>query len=554
MSKPEIKFAQRKSTRSNIKNVLLSLTATLLFGLGYYYFELPAINLQNTKLYSFFLMLTVFYCIVLTLLSKSFKLGMDRKKVWGNINKLYKMPLAICALLLGIFIIGGILSSKLLRSKSYRDLLKITTGDFSTGVKEITYDKIPMLDKESAQRLGDRKLGELSDMVSQFEITDDYPQINYRGIPVRVATLKYGDLFKWWNNFRNGLPAYIITDMVTQNVEVVRLEEGIKYSLSDLFFRNLSRYIRFKYPTFMFDDTLHMEIDEEGVPFWICPKLIKTIGLFGGTDIEGAVLVNAVTGETEYYKSEEIPKWVDRVYSAALIIEQYDYYGAYQNGYLNSIFGQKDVTETTAGYNYIAQDDDVYMYTGITSVGGDESNIGFILSNQRTKETVYYPCAGAEEFSAAASAEGVVQHLNYNATFPLLLNVSGEPTYFMSLKDNAGLVKMYAMVNVQQYNIVATGSSVSETEREYIRLIAEHGITKHPVNTVDEVSGTIEDIRTAVVDGTSLYYIKLAGRGEYYVISTSDDQTVVILNIGDRVRIEFESDEKEGLILPGRLK
>jgi len=553
MSKPKINFVRKKGAKSNIKNVLMSLTATLLFGLGYYYFELPAINLHNTKFYSYFLVLSVFYCIVLMFVSKSFKVGADIREVWGNVKRICKVPLAICIILLGIFIAGGIFSSTLLRSKSYRDLLEIKTGDFSTGVNEITYDKIPMLDKASAQRLGDRKLGELSDMVSQFEVTNDYPQMNYKGSPVRVATLKYGDFFKWWNNFRNGLPAYIITDMVTQNVEVVRLKEGIKYSPSDLFFRNINRYIRFKYPTFMFD-TLHMEIDEEGEPFWICPKLVKTIGLFGGTDIEGAVLVNAVTGETKYYRGDEIPKWVDRVYSADLIIEQYDYYGAFQNGYLNSIFGQKGVTETTAGYNYIAQDDDVYMYTGITSVGGDESNIGFILSNQRTKETVYYPCAGAEEFSAAASAEGVVQHLNYNSTFPLLLNISGEPTYFMSLKDNAGLVKMYAMVNVQQYNIVATGSTVSETEKEYIRLISEHGITELPVKTVDELSGVIEEIRTAVVDGTSMYYIKLVGRKEYYAISASDDQTVVILNIGDRVGIEFESDQEEGLIIPAKLK
>jgi hypothetical protein len=161
---------------------------------------------------------------------------------------------------------------------------------------------------------------------------------------------------------------------------------------------------------------------------------------------------------------------VDRVYSADLIIAQYDYYGTLVNGFLNSIFGQRNVTVTTDGYNYIAMKDDVYMYTGVTSVGGDQSNIGFLLCNQRTKETKYYKCSGATEYSAMSSAQGVVQHLNYSATFPLLLNISGEPTYFMALKDDAQLVKMYAMVNVRQFQIVSTGTSVAECERAYISL------------------------------------------------------------------------------------
>ena len=173
---------------------------------------------------------------------------------------------------------------------------------------------------------------------------------------------------------------------------------------------------------------------------------MKTIGLFGGTDIQGAVLVNAVTGESQYY--EEVPNWVDHVYDANLIMEQYDYYGMYHNGFINSIFGQRDVTHTTEGYNYIAIGDDVYMYTGVTSVTSDQSNIGFILSNQRTKETHFYSVAGATEASAQASAMSQVQQMRYVATFPLLLNIADQPTYFMSLKGEDGLVKMYAMVNV----------------------------------------------------------------------------------------------------------
>ncbi|MBQ7076341.1 MAG: CvpA family protein, partial [Clostridia bacterium] len=299
------------------------------------------------------------------------------------------------------------------------------------------------------------------------------------------------------------------------------------------------------YPTFMFAEPV-FELDEEGVPYWVCPKIEMKVGLFGGADINGAVLVNAITGESTYEK--EVPTWVDRVYSADLIISQYDYYGTYKNGFLNSIFGQKDVTVTTDGYNYIALNDDVYMYTGITSVGGDQSNIGFILSNQRTKETKFYPCAGAAERSAQSSAQGVVQHLGYKATFPLLLNISDQPTYFMALKDKAELVKMYALVNVEQYQIVATGTTVAACEKEYIRLMTENNITvpQKPVET--NLKGTITDIRTAVIDGNSTYYIKLENSENYYYITASDDVDVVTLNIGDFVSVDYDETSKEKII------
>ena len=200
----------------------------------------------------------------------------------------------------------------------------------------------------------------------------------------------------------------------------------------------------------------------------------------------GAVLVNAVTGDTSYYEVGDIPTWVDHVYNADLIISQYDDHGTYINGFINSLFGQRDVTVTTEGYNYIALNDDVYMYTGITSVVSDESNIGFILSNQRTKETKYYPCAGATEYSAMDSAEGQVQNLRYTATFPLLLNVAEQPTYFMALKDASELVKMYAMVNVNQYQIVATGATVAECESNYRQMLRQSNLISDDQTGIDQ--------------------------------------------------------------------
>lgn len=525
------------------KNILINLIVTIVAGFIYFYVELPPINLHSAAFYSFFLFLSVVYCITAVITSGIYRQAENGKTFWKLLKGSCIVPLIVIGAVFVIYVVGGLLSSVVIRSGAYAKLITVETGDFTQDIEEISFDQIPMLDRDSAEKLGDRKLGELADMVSQFEVADNYTQINYKGRPVRVTPLRYGDIFKWLNNRSAGLPAYLIIDMVTQEVDVVRLPEGMHYTTAEHFSRNLYRHLRFQYPTYIFNEPT-FEIDEEGTPYWVCPRIVKRIGLFGGTDIQGAVLVNAITGESQYYT--DIPTWVDGVYSAEIIMDQYDYYGTYQGGFINSLFGQKNVTVTTEGYNYIAANDDVYVYTGVTSAGSDESNIGFILTNQRTKQTTSYSIAGAEEFSAMNSAEGVVQHLNYSATFPLLLNISNQPTYFMALKDYAGLVKMYAMVNVQQYQIVATGASVEECQSNYYKLLRQNKLDtgEAPILPADEdtVTGIVTALRSAVIDGTTMYYVTLDADNTVYCISAGEVEKVILLNVGDRITITYEPD------------
>ena len=540
---------ERKALGTPAGRTLLNIAVTLVFAAVYFYIVLPPISLKSEEFYIFVLLTCAVYggCAILT---SGFQ-GAGAKGYFGFLKKQCTVPLLVAAAMVVTALVGAVVGWQLFRAGDYRDLLTVNDGDFAAEVEEISYDQIPMLDANSAMKLGNRKLGELADMVSQFEVADDYTQINYQGRPVRVTPLRYGDIIKWLNNRSEGLPAYLLIDMVTQNVEVVRLDEGIHYTNAEHFSRNLTRHLRFHYPTYMFDDPA-FEIDENGDPWWVCPRVSHTIGLFGGRDIIGAVLVNAVTGESAYYKTGDVPSWVDHVFTAELIMQQYDYHGAYINGFINSLFGQRDVTVTTEGYNYIAIGDDVYMYTGVTSVVSDESNIGFILSNQRTKDTRFYLVAGAKEYSAMDSAEGQVQQMKYKATFPLLLNISDQPTYFMALKDAAELVKMYAMVNVSQYQIVATGDTVAQCEANYRRILAEKGLVSAdsaelPAVGQGEVSGVLEDIRSAVVSGNTLYYLRLSGDSHYYVISAAQQPEVVIYNVGDSVTVRFA--EGEGTIL-----
>ena len=546
--RPKRERKPRKAIGNAFTRTLINLGVTLLFGLGYFYFELPALTFHAEEFYVFVFLLCAVYCVC-AVLTSGFQ-GEGVKGYFGFVKKQCTIPFLVLVALIAAIIIGGLTSWVVIRAGSYSKLLSIKDGDFASEVEEISYNQIPMLDEDSAARLGSRKLGELADMVSQFEILPSYTQINYQGRPVRVTSLAYGDLVKWFTNRSAGLPAYLIIDMVTQEAEVVRLDEGMKYTTAEHFGRYLPRHLRFHYPTYMFADPV-FEINEEGEPYWVCPRMVKTIGLFGGADIQGAVLVNAVTGESQYY--EEVPNWVDHVYDANLIMEQYDYYGMYHNGFINSIFGQRDVTHTTEGYNYIAIGDDVYMYTGVTSVTSDQSNIGFILSNQRTKETHFYSVAGATEASAQASAMSQVQQMRYVATFPLLLNIADQPTYFMSLKGEDGLVKMYAMVNVQQYNIVETGSTVAECEANYRRALADSGLisdgdAEAVPSDQEEISGAIAEIRTAVLDGNSYYFLRLEGQDTFYAVNAAENPLAVILNAGDQVTIAYTAGEGGGIL------
>ena len=547
----EKKKGKLHAPKSKIGKIILNLLVTAVIGFIYFYVSLPALNLQDGGLYTFVGLLCVVY-IVCAFITSGFHLeeGKAATVTGGVVNiqggklkdyftfiKKQCLPIGILlGLLIVVAIVGSVISMPIFRAGSYRDLLNVQTGDFAADVTQISFNEIPTLDRVSAEYLSDRQMGTLSDMVSQFDyVANASTQINYQGRPVRVSPIAYADLIKWFTNRGNGLPAYVVVDMVTQEATVVRLQEGMKYSFSEPLNRNIMRHLRFQYPTFMFS-TPKFEIDEEGQPWWIAPRIVKTIGLFGGTDINGAVLVNAVTGESQYY--EEVPTWVDTLYTPDLIMEQYDYHGTLVNGFINSIFGQRDVTVTTQGYNYIAMNDDVYMYTGVTSANADQSNLGFLLCNMRTKETHFYTAPGVTENAAMQSAMGAVQDLKYVATFPLLLNIAGEPTYFIPLKDATDLVKSYAMVNVAQYQIVAIGNTVAACEKNYIAMLAEKGITTPAQREETQAKGAIAEIRSAVMDGNTYYFLRLEGEGYFYSVSAKENSIAVTLNVGDRVTID----------------
>lgn len=517
----------------------------------YYYVTIPAFNIHSVGTWWFIIgaVAVAGFALEGRKLIQERRAGVEfvreDKKLKINISIAGKITLGVLVLLLVILGIGALLSSPIINAKKYQQLMTVENRDFTQDITEVDYNTIPILDKDSAALLGNRKMGSMVDMVSQFEVSGDYSQINVNNKPVRVTPLTYASPIKWLTNQSSGIPAYIKIDMATQDTECVKLEQGIKYSKAEYLNRNIFRHLRFRYPTYIFTEQIFFEIDEEGTPYWICPVKKFNIGLFGGVTIGNVVICNAITGECTDYKIDEVPQWVDKVYQAELLMELYDYNGTLKHGFFNSVLGQKDCLQTTNGYNYIALEDDVWVYSGVTSVSGDQSNVGFVLMNQRTMETRFYKIEGATEESAMSSAEGQVQNLGYRATFPLLLNISGEPTYFMALKDDAGLVKMYGMVNIQKYQWVATGNTIQECEKSYSKLLKNNGIASTLEKQSKSVSGKITNLIPVNIEGNTHVYFALEGKEEVFDVDLTNTDLLDIVKYqqGDMIKISYTSDD-----------
>ncbi len=513
-----------------MKKNIICLVITLVIGFLEFYTFLPPINLQSMGFWGFLISLLVVYGVCSVLFC------IDNK---GRLQKIGKGPKITFGATLGIIaviIVINVILSPMFQSSKYANRIVIDeNADFISDVSEVNFKQLPLLDKDSSSKLGDRTMGQMPEMVSQYYVSDLYTQINYNDEIVRVTPLEYNGLFKFFKNHNTGVTGFITVNSVSGESNLIKVEEGMKYMPSAYFFKNLYRHLRFKYPTFIFGDE-NFELDNEGNPYWIVP-VMKYSGIELRREVKGVVILNPVSGESEYYSVKDVPSWVDHVYDASLIIEQTDDWGIYKNGFLNSIFSQTNVVMTTDGYNYTVMKDDVYLYTGITSVSSDEANIGFILTNMRTKETKFYAVPGAEEYSAMASAEGQVQQMSYKSTFPLLINLNNKPTYLMSLKDNAGLVKMYALVDVEDYQKVVVTDASEGIEKAVSNYLGDAKIEVGD-NTLNK-SVQVRRIISANIDGNTYYYIEDSDGEKFRVSIKVNKDKLPFVKEGDNLKLYF---------------
>ncbi len=521
-----------------IMNILIPIILTIIYSGVVFYIFIPAINIHNMGMWIFLISIALVYAIC------SYAASMTVYERRKKFPKTTAVALIVIGISVAVCAVGMLVSVQIFRAKAYVNRITVEEGEFDTDVPTLSdIKKIPLMDTASATILGDRVVGSLTDLVSQYDVSDTYTTIYYKGRVVKVAPLEYDGFFKYFNNKKEGIPGYVLVDTETNEAEFVRLEKGINYSPSGYFSKDLMRAFRMKYPTKVFGD-YSFQIDENGVPYWVISCMAYHT-FFGCTVPEEAILMNAVTGEMELYSIDKIPEWVDYVYSGDEICDLYNSYGSLQKGFINSVIGQKGCTMTTDDFGYVAMNDDIYVYTGITSIVSDKSNLGFLLVNSRTGDFRYYEQEGAEEHSAMDAAEGVVQNYGYTASFPALININGEPTYAMALKDSKGLVKQYAMVNVKNYTIVAVGDTMSETLKNYRNSMgsAGQGIDIKLDVDYNERKITIENIQFINTNSGTIVYIKSGGK--VYKQYFEENESLILLNMGDKITVQYDASEEE---------
>jgi len=458
----------------------------------------------------------------------------------------------VLLIILGLYItvVPFFTSWALLRTDEYKNLIgKVETeSNLSSHMLPISIEKIRVVDQSLAQLLGDKVLGSQPALGSQVTLgTFNIQKVNDN--LYWVAPLMHSGFFKWQKNMQ-GTNGYVMVNACNErDVKLVQEINGkkvyIKYQSEAYFNDNLERYLYFHGYWNKGLTDYSFEIDDAGTPYWVVTKFRKTIG-FAGDEAQGVVILNAQTGEIKDYSIANTPKWVDRIQPGNFVEQQLNDWGEYVKGYWNfSSEGKLKITEPVS--MVYGEDNNAYWYTGLTSVGADESTVGFVLVNTRTKKAVWYKQSGATEFAAQNSAKGKVQEKGFSASSPIPYNINNIPTYVMTLKDNGGLVKMYAMVAIEDYTIVGVGNTLREALMAYKNAFNQSGnkIATKSKTEKNIIKSIITRINGDVKNGNTYYYFTLKNLPKIFIGSTQISNDFPLTNLGDSVYISFDNDNQD---------
>lgn len=530
------------------RNRILSGILLALDCIGWFYFFHPPINIHSFQFW-LFCWLMVFTGIILFRKGPVIRTknpghpGKKNLKNESDYSDLKRFFIAMPGLIaMAVFAVCwafiDLLCSPLFQSRDYSQRISAETVSFSE-IPAFNFSETAVIDRESAQLVGDKVMGEMTDLVSQFDVSGEYSQISYEGGTYRVTPLAYSGLIKYFRNASQGVPGYILVNTTTGNARLQRLSQKMKYVPSAYFNDNLYRRLRFSYPTVLFGNPT-FEIDDEGNPYYVCTTYTYT-GITAMKKAAGVILYDPTDGSSERYSLSEVPSWVDRVFPESLINEELNDYGKYQKGFWNSLFGQEGVIQTSEGYNYISKDGDIWLYTGMTSAASDESNLGFMLVDLRTHEAQYTSVSCATETAVMASAEGEVLNYGYTATFPTLINAGGKPVYLLSLKDSAGLIKMYAMVDAQDYQQVYTAKAEKEPGSAIAQLLKQVGGASSEV--LKTVSFVIRDLNQVELSGNTVLFLSDGSAVYRLDLSEENAAKAAFLKTGDSISCSYSEEE-----------
>lgn len=524
----------------NFKSYAISFIITAVYA----FVKLPVLRVDFTSLYY---VLAMFF-VIAGILNMVFDREEQRFTITNKTN--FKIAIGILAIAV---VLPTLASTPIIRAKAYRNLLgTVKESEFTKDVSPVNVNEIRIVDEEMAMKLGDKKLGEVPAIGSvsklgKFHIQKVGEKLYW------VAPLVHRDFIKWVTNM-SGTNGYVMVSANDpQDVKLVQKANGedvkIVYQPDAYILQDLHRhvYINGGMSKGMADYTL--EIDDNGKPYWVVSLYEHKVG-FGGANVNGTAIVDAKTGETKFYSIKDTPEWVDRIQPESFVVDQINSWGVYVNGFINSVISEKGVLKATEGTSLVyGEDNKSYWYTGITSAGGDESTIGFMLVDSRTKEAKLYKQPGATEMAAMKSAEGSVQEKNYEATFPVMYNILGQPTYVSSLKDKAGLVKRVVFVSVEDYNIVGVGRDKAEAMKNYKDAL-ESGGSSLEIDESDEfdkeLEGTVKRIAADTKNGNTVYYLTLdTDEGNIFYATSKISKELPLTKEGDKIKITFSKDEKD---------
>lgn len=513
----------------------------LLLGIIYYVLH-PTINFSS---FSFWIYLWLTPILFIDIILKFIE-----KTTWN-----IKYFIYIAILFFMIPIVLWFMNVRIFHAEEYSNRINIEQQEFNNEtLKEVDFSKTPIIDRDSTIKLGDKVMGEMPELVSQFEVSEEYTQISYKNSVYRVTPLEYAGFIKYLTNKDEGIPAYITVNSTNGETNLVKLKDlgldGMKYVPSGYFNNNLQRKLQLDYPNIIFGSP-SFEIDEKGHPWYVCTTYgYKAIG--AKKHVTGMILFDPITGDSTKYEEGNFPDWVDRVYPEDLIMTEIEDNGSLKDGFINSVIGQKNVTKPSDGYNYLEKNGDIWIYTGITSANSDASNLAFVLTNLRTHESIKFSCSGANEQSAMESAEGEVKNYGYHSTFPLLVNINNNPVYLMSLKDDGGLVKQYAMVDAKDYQKVSVYSADSIKNLE---LLKKQFISSKNIEDNSDTSNilskeiTIKEYVILNSDGKSKVFITDTENNKYKLtVTASNENIIAFLQPNQKLKIAFVENEEVNII------
>ena len=541
----------------------VSAIISLIFGLIINYLALPAQTIHSSGLWWFWIVIGIIFTIS----------AFIAQAICNNITCDDDKPIIgiLCGILTAVGVIAMFFTSisgwKCAHAEKYANLIKIEEGNFEKDIPQMSNEAV-IVDMKTAQRLGDRTIGTIKH-ASWYEADDEYDLIEVNGEYYRISSIKYNDIFAYWKASSEGIPGYILVNAKTQEAKYVPLEEGMKYAPSAFFSYDLSRHLHNQHPDYMYGKSF-FEIDDDGNPYWITGAGTATIGMRGAPMITTIVITNAITGESEEYPINEVPDWVDHAYGVDYMMTRINWHYRYQEGWWNpsktnmyrtsyyyrSKKSSDEENEFTPfdGYNSMVDSEGkIWFNSGITPANAAETNVGFILISPKTGQVKFYKAEGAEESSAQGAAEGLVQNLGYSASFPNMVNVDGIATYFMVLKDNAGLVQRYALCNVEQYAKVVQAESIEEALKLYRQKmnlsvaedsevpnlgVAEHGEPLPEEYNTKMTNGVVSEVTEAQIKGYTFYYFTIEGNESIFMSSIQNSNLQPLkLKVGTEVTV-----------------